>query len=250
MPQTVNTMENLEKEAIIELKYSLHEIGLTSTSSEHVTFIKRAVRECVACMSESAEPINFDALMVHKFPRTYKDAYEHVLRHDGYPDRVLYTYTDALNLNDIYPMPYLRQRNLHTGVVYDYRKRDDYKRFTSGQLDPMNRWKSNLISFEELLFVRWFVDDDYASRIGILVEALVACHALYCEACYKCKFRKSLRWNGGASSSWQDMICTNCGKMSLAKKTKYMLPYLLTTLALFPCCNHIYLHPRRCHVRS
>ena len=250
MPQTVNTMENLEKEAIIELKYSLHEIGLTSTSSEHVTFIKRAVRECVACMSESAEPINFDALMVHKFPRTYKDAYEHVLRHDGYPDRVLYTYTDALNLNDIYPMPYLRQRNLHTGVVYDYRKRDDYKRFTSGQLDPMNRWKSNLISFEELLFVRWFVDDDYASRIGILVEALVACHALYFEACYKCKFRKSLRWNGGASSSWQDMICTNCGKMSLAKKTKYMLPYLLTTLALFPCCNHIYLHPRRCHVRN
>jgi hypothetical protein len=80
---------------------------------------------------------------------------------------------DALKLYDIYPMPYIRQRNLHTGVVYDYRKRDDYKRFTSGQLDPMHRWKFNLISFEELLFVRWFVDDDYASRIGILVEAIV-----------------------------------------------------------------------------
>ena len=218
MPQTVKTVENLEKEAIIELKYSLHEIGLTSASSEHVTFIKRAVRESVACMSESAEPIDIEALKGQKFPRTYKDAYEHVLRHDGYPEYVLYKETDALKLYDIYPMPYLRQRNLHTGVVYDYRKRDDYKRFTSGQLDPMYRWKFNLISFEELLFVRLFVDDNYASRIGILVEALVACHALYCEACYKCKFRKSLQWNGGASSSWQDMICTNCGKMLLAKK--------------------------------
>jgi hypothetical protein len=38
-PQTVKTMENLEKEAIIELKYSLHKIGLTSASSEHVLFI-------------------------------------------------------------------------------------------------------------------------------------------------------------------------------------------------------------------
>ena len=84
-PQTVKTMENLEKEAIIELKYSLHEIGLTSAPSEHVLFIKRAVRDCVACMSESAEPIDIEALKGQKFPRTYKDAYEHVLRHDGYP---------------------------------------------------------------------------------------------------------------------------------------------------------------------
>ena len=234
MPQTVNTMENLEKEAIIELKYSLHEIGLTSASSEHVKFIQRAVRECVACMSESNEPIDIEALKGQKFPKTYKDAYEHVLRHDGYPEHVLYTYTDALKLDDIYPMPYLRQRNRHTGEVYDYRKRDDYKRFTSRQLDPMYRWKFDLISFEELLFLRWFVDDDYASRTGILVEALVACHALSCEACYKCKFRKSLRWNGGASSSWQDMICTNCGRLSLPQKTKHIVPYLLTTLALFP----------------
>ena len=54
-----------------------------------------------------------------------------------------------------------------------------------------------------------------ASKIGILMEALVACHALASEACYNCKFRKSLRWNGGANASWQDMICTNCGKISI-----------------------------------
>ena len=68
MPQTVKTVENLEKEAIIELKYSLHEIGLTSASSEHVTFIKRAVRECVACMSESAEPIDINRSRAKNFP--------------------------------------------------------------------------------------------------------------------------------------------------------------------------------------
>ena len=221
-------MEDFEKEAKNELIHSLHKIGLTSASG-HVRFIQRAVRDCVACMSKSAEPIDIEALKGQQFPRSYMDAYEHVLRHDGEAGDFYTLYEDALKLNAIYPQPYFRQRNRHKGeVYYDYRKKDEYKKFTSKQLDPMYRWKFNLTSLEELLFMRWFVDDDFASSIGIFMEALVACHARYCEACYKCKFRKSLRWNGGAGSSWQDMICTNCGKMSLPQKSQLWH-------ALFPC---------------
>jgi hypothetical protein len=208
------TMENLDKEAINELVHSLHEWGLSRTLSEHVTFKQNAVRDCVASISKTAEPVDFDALKSQKFPTRYKDAYEHVLRHEGYPGDV-FLFTDELKLKVTYPAPFFRLRNRLTGEVYDYRKRDEYKRFTSKQLDPLCRWEFNLMSLEENLFVSWFVDVNDASKIGILMEALVACHALASEACYNCKFRKSLRWNGGANASWRDMICTNCGKISI-----------------------------------
>lgn len=207
-------MENLDKEAINELVHSLHEWGLSRTLSEHVTFKRNAVRDCVASISKTAEPVDFDALKSQKFPTSYKDAYEHVLRHEGYPGDV-FLFTDELKLKVTYPAPFFRLRNRLTGEVYDYRIRDEYKRFTSKQLDPLCRWEFNLMSLEENLFVSWFVDVNDASKIGILMEALVACHALASEACYNCKFRKSLRWNGGANASWRDMICTNCGKISI-----------------------------------
>ena len=146
-------MEDFEKEAKNELIHSLHKIGLTSASG-HVRFIQRAVRDCVACMSKSAEPIDIEALKGQQFPRSYMDAYEHVLRHDGEAGDFYTLYEDALKLNAIYPQPYFRQQNCHTGEVHDYRKRDEYKGFTSKQLDSMYRWKFNLISLEELLFKR------------------------------------------------------------------------------------------------
>lgn len=47
---------------------------------------------------------------------------------------------------------------------------------------------------------------------GTIFEALVACHVIYSEACYNCKFRNVLRWNGGSDlvSSWADLVCIQC----------------------------------------
>lgn len=230
-------MENLEKESINEVIHSLHEWGLSSTLKEHVTFIQRAVRNCAACLSKTAEPVDLAALKSQKFPTSYKDAYEHVLRHDGYP-RDVFEHTDKLKLVDTYPAPYFRLLNRQTEEVNGYRKRNEYKRFTSAQLDPLCRWEFNLIGLEERLFMDWFIDVNVASRIGVLMEALVACHALASEACYNCKFRRSLRWSGGAMFSWHDMICTNCGETSIFNETKPLQ---------YSCPAEIlsYLHPRR-----
>jgi hypothetical protein len=236
-------MENLEKESINEVIYSLHEWGLNTLSKHHVKFRQRAVRDCVACIdnfrcTEQYEQ-DFGALKGQKFPRSYKDAYEYVLRHDEY-DGDIFECTDKLELHDIYPEPYYRLRDYQTGKVYDYKKKDAFKMYTPEQLDPLRRWKFDLISYEEHLFKRWFVDDDHASKLGTLMEALVACHALASEACYNCKFRKTLRWNGGGSGSWQDMLCIECGKI----KDKF---YHVSSLT-HGCLTEILQHTCRCHI--
>ena len=154
-------MENLEKESINEVIHSLHEWGLNTLSEHHVKFRQRAVRDCVACIDnfrciERYEQ-DFGALKGQKFPRSYKDAYEYVLRHDEY-DGDIFECTDELKLHDIYPEPYYRLRDRQTGKVYAYKKKDAFKMYTPEQLDPLRRWKFDLISYEEHLFERWFVD--------------------------------------------------------------------------------------------
>ena len=71
------------------------------------------------------------------------------------------------------------------------------------------------MGLEESLIMNWFIDVSNASRISMLMEALVACHALAFDACYSCKFHRSLRWGGGARLLWRDLICTNCGEVSI-----------------------------------
>ena len=151
-----------------------------------------------------------------------------MLRHDEY-DGDIFECTDELKLHDIYPEPYYRLRDRQTGKVYAYKKKDAFKMYTPEQLDPLRRWKFDLISYEEHLFERWFVDDDHASKLGTLMEALVACHALASEACYNCKFRKTLRWNGGGSGSWQDMLCIECGKIK-DKFHRVLLRHMVASL--------------------
>ena len=138
-----------------------------------------------------------------------------MLRHDEVlSDNSCTTYADKLGLTGVYPQPYFRKRDRETrnvlyepGHVYGYIRKNEYQGYTVGELDPFSRFSFGTMTKEELFFERWFVDDDEASSDGVLFEAILACHALAHEACHDCKYRKTLRWNGGGDSSWQDLIC-------------------------------------------
>jgi len=220
-------MEKRKKEVRDELIHSLYEWGVNRSDGDHSRFRQTVVQSCVSSLTERANgPISdYRTLKNEKFPKKYNDAYEHVLRHDEVSDKP-HTYSDKIGREGVYPDPYYRMRDRRTGnsytpgfkygtpgFKYGYKLKNEYKEFTSNQLDPLHRFEFDVITKEELFFERWFVDDDKASSDGVLMEAVLACHALASEACYNCKFRKVLRWNGGGSTSWQDMVCTNCGAM-------------------------------------
>ena len=63
---------------------------------------------------------------------------------------------------------------------------------------------------------RWLFfdeEDGTGGDLGLLYEITLACHALQHEVCFNCKCRNALRWNGGSSISWQDLVCIACGCM-------------------------------------
>ena len=109
-------MKHLEKEVIEELKHSLYEWGVNGSHDEHVSFRKKAFRDCVATLSSRPdEPIDHDALKREKFPKTYNDAYEHVLRNDTVPDQFQLC-TSVGVIKDSFE-PFHRYRDRRTGEI-------------------------------------------------------------------------------------------------------------------------------------
>lgn len=217
------SLSTKESEVYNEIHHNLYEWGVNRQENEHVRFRKKVIKEAIANLSKQFdEPLDYSVLKKEKFPKNYNDAYEHVLRKDEVPTNV-HNFIDRLDV-DAYPEPYHRRRDRIThkvvyspGDIRGYIVKREYKQFRSEQLDPLNRYSFVKTTEEEIFFERWFVDNDVASSQGLLLEAVLACHALQFEACYNCKCRKTLRWNGGGSSSWQDIVCTECGKYTYQK---------------------------------
>lgn len=201
-------MEAMKKEIEGELLHSLHEWGVNCPGGKHSAFRRRAIRDCVATLSEREDKEDdYTELKRTRFPKDRSDAYEHVFRHDDVAD-TLQTFRDKLDLAGSFP-PFFRSRDRHTKAVTGYRLKHEYQGFSSQELDPLDRFYFDSTTKEDFFFRCWFVGDD-ASSLGGLFEAVVACHALENEACYNCHYRKALRWNGGGRAAWQDMVCTNC----------------------------------------
>jgi hypothetical protein len=93
-----------------------------------------------------------------------------------------------------------------------YKIKPEYNGHSSDELDPLERFTFQEVSKEESFFQEWFIIDDEndASHLGLFYEAFLACHALQHAQCFSCKYSKSLRWNGGGTSSWQDLVCITC----------------------------------------
>ena len=216
-------MKHLQKEVCDELIHSLHEWGV-NRPEEHSAFRQRVVRDCVASLSQQdTELVHYKELKNKRFPKNYYDAFEHILRHEDVASDNIYVHIDGLDLGSgAYPEPYHRLRDRITGKVIfapgdknGYRLKKDFQVYTSEQLNPLSRFQFEMVTKEELFYERWFVEDK-ASRDGLMFEAVLTCYSLAFEACYSCKYRKALRWNGGGKTSWQDLICSNCGMYCLS----------------------------------
>lgn len=211
------SMSSIAKDVREELQHSLREWGVGGEHESHVNLRRDVIRKGIMCLSETlSQPRDF--LRYTKFPTSsYSAAYEHVLRHDEITSQV-YSYTDSLR-GEGYLNPFYRTFNRMTGK-FSYKRKDEYRGHSVQELDPQQRFKFTPMTEEELLFDRWFLDDNTSSSEGLLFEAVVACHALKNKvSCHNCKCVNTLRWFGGGQASWQDLVCISCGA-SYEVKTK------------------------------
>lgn len=175
-------------------RWGLH--GNSKESSKFRTYVMNAVIEKSKYKEDN--PIDIDFLKRDDFPKDLKDAYEYLLHCEILPSPY-YNCQDTLDVN--YSRPYYKK--------YDrYFKRDNFKKFSKWQLDPLRRFIFHQVSEAEELFDRWIVNENKSAMLGTLFEAAVTIHALQKEACFNCKCRNSLRWNG--AESWQDLVCIQC----------------------------------------
>jgi hypothetical protein len=103
-----------------------------------------------------------------------------------------------------------RWYNLNTRNI-EYNLKPKFQGISTQHLDPFNRFRYEELSKEEYFFSKWLVDNgDKAGIGGRLIEVSLGCHVLQHEACFHCNSKKSIRWNGGSESSWQDFVCQAC----------------------------------------
>jgi hypothetical protein len=205
----------LERRVRDEMVKSLGEWGVRrSESKEHTLFYDRAVATAIT-LSRPTEKKNVALLEVMKefrtkpssMPRDPVDAIIHVLASElegvGNDDQ-FYDTEDTL---DEYFQPFYSWTNKANKVVF--KRRLPFEKFKLEQLDPLKRFTVTTYKAPDYFFSQW---SNKSSLAGTVFEALVACHVVYSAACYNCKFRNVLRWNGGRDSvsSWVDLVCIEC----------------------------------------
>lgn len=180
-----------EQEVLTELLCSLSEWGLGRTTghsnaTNHDRLRNKIIEDILAMLNEALDqPDGFQDLIEVEFPDTLEEAYEHVLHHDDVdPDTPLFLSHDSVETGYA---PFFRcyDRNSPRELI-GYRRKPQFRSFQLVQLDPLNRFRFESVSKAELFFHRWFVSGN-ASRLGVFMEAAIACHAIHKEACFNCK---------------------------------------------------------------
>jgi len=88
-------------------------------------------------------------------------------------------------------------------------KSKDMKMFSKEEIDPFKRFTKTEVSKAEYFYRQWFDPNNPSYLEGLVFEGIVTCHVIQKEACYNCKKRGGLEWNGDIA--WQDMWCRYCG---------------------------------------
>jgi len=209
------------KKVVDELRHNLYEWGVNGHHAAHVQFRQYALAECQAMLTtEHTDTKGYRQLVNDKFPEEVEEAVDHYVRSDmqEVPPRWI-TITDKLE--EAYPQAPFRRHyakgrtkgTLDKSRVLNYPKKKAYKGFSNEELDPLQRFAYEVESNAERMFSTYMIGQGYASEMGVVLEAVLACHAIKNEACYNCKCRNSLRWNGGYGASWQDLVCIQCEAM-------------------------------------
>jgi hypothetical protein len=206
-----------DKEISIELSHSLSEWGVPKDEA-HLEFRRGVILVGIGCfrargndsssIKDLSSPSSRRRLCNINIVLTdITAAYEFYLQHEDIV-APMFCYEDMINMDA--SEPYYRWYNISTRKI-EYKLKPKFRGISSKYLDPFDRFRYEEMSNEEHFFNKWLVDTGNAAKIGgKLMEVSLACHIHRYEACFHCNSKKSIRWNGGSNSSWQDLVCLAC----------------------------------------
>jgi hypothetical protein len=144
-------------------------------------------------------------------PQKIEDAVEEVLKAEVEGKEVSRCgfYIDIIGSMDYSNPPYfVRPDRIRPGKHFVTLNRQ-FKGIPKSQLDPLERFSSRKCTKKEVFLEQWVYGDE-AMVLGHVFEAIVASFATHNMACYSCKRRRTIRWNGGPTAPWTDMECISC----------------------------------------
>jgi hypothetical protein len=211
-----------KKEVKEEPEHSLFEWGIGLTEKQnakaHEHFRMKVIQAGTSMRSKKwAKPLKFDALKSDIFTEDLSAAYKHVLQNENVSEP-MYAYSDSIEAKGgPFHRYYNRRHPRQSKKVIWYQRKQVFKGLPLDSLDPLRRFDFEPISKEELFFRAWFVKGSSGSKIAkpgdLLMESALTCRAIHHEPCFSCKYRNTLRWNGGDRMSWQNLVCTHCDCM-------------------------------------
>ena len=203
-----------EEEIRYEITRSLKEWSVDPTTEFYHKTIKTALASFKFCRDDENNQLSHES-DTHDFPRDSREAIKYVFL-DALKGKkkVYYTYSDKLDESFGSFAPYFSFPNKKDSRYSAhqkfpplcYKKRLELGHYKQQDLDPLNRFKFRTIDASEYYYLN-VVDKGFV--LGTAFEAIVSNYAVHKVACHNCKM-KCLRWNGGPSSAWKDLMCIEC----------------------------------------
>jgi hypothetical protein len=237
--EQINKNMTSEKEIRLEIRHSLREWGIRPDGNhnpDHKSFQRHVIETAVGFSHPDSEDVPQEVVAFpprNELPDDLFQALEVFLTKEleESMERQRGTYSDKLNISWSHMAPCKGVGKLPDGNYRKYIIRSEFEKFNVSQLDPLRRFlfgePPNPAA--EQFFVDYNVEEGHLN--GAFAEVLVTRHATYKVACYSCKRRGCLRWNGGSGegSSWRDMVCIECGSC-YEIKSKASLDHVVRSL--------------------
>ena len=198
-----------------ELEMSLRAWGVDPTQNyRHKTYEEDAMKKLKAffVIDKVKTFVSKPSILPYKI----EDAVEEVLKAEvegKMVDHCEFPPSDVIGSMDYSNPPYFVRPHRFLPNEHFITLNRQFKGIPTNHLDPLKRFSSRKCTKKEFFLEQWVngkANDKEAVVLGHVFEAIVASYATHNIACFSCKRRKTIRWNGGPSAPWTDMECMSC----------------------------------------
>jgi len=196
-----------------ELRRNFLEWGVDQDIPEHRRFAQRALKTALGYHQSSPTKLTSNRpeprFLTKDLPLAIEEIFTNdVEEMDTKHCRIVYDSTGGKSFTP----PYRVRPDKYRPGKFHVKAKWEYDRLTKRALDPLSRLSFKKCTKREFFVSKWLraLREDPDTLEGLVFEAVVSSHAIHNEACFLCRRRNTLRWNGGSHAPWTDMVCIGC----------------------------------------